>query len=91
VSFALPISPAQATRLRALAAPLASIQERRRIIGHGSATHSKLNDRQETTMKFMVAWRVPPQSYKAGVKRFLKTGGKTPKGLKSLGRWHPGR
>jgi len=39
-------------------------------------------------MKYMIAWRVPPESYKAGVKRFLKSGGTIPKGLKSLGRWH---
>lgn len=39
-------------------------------------------------MKFMVTWRVPPGTYKEAVKRFLKTGGETPKGLKTLGRWH---
>jgi hypothetical protein len=43
---------------------------------------------EEATMKFMVTWRVPPGTYREGVKRFLKTGGETPKGLKSLGRWH---
>ena len=39
-------------------------------------------------MKFMVKWTVPPGSYKPAVKRFLKTGGPTPKGLKSIARWH---
>ena len=39
-------------------------------------------------MKYMVKWTVPPERYKAALKRFLKTGGTTPKGLKSLGRWH---
>jgi len=39
-------------------------------------------------MKYMITWKVPPEHYKAGLKRFLKTGGPPPKGLKSLGRWH---
>jgi hypothetical protein len=39
-------------------------------------------------MKYMVKWTVSPANYKAAVKRFLKTGGPTPKGLKSIGRWH---
>jgi hypothetical protein len=39
-------------------------------------------------MKFMVLWRVPPAHYKTAIKRFLKFGGPTPKGLKTLGRWH---
>jgi hypothetical protein len=39
-------------------------------------------------MKYMITWRVPTPSYKAALKRFLKTGGTTPKGLKSIGRWH---
>jgi hypothetical protein len=68
---------------------LASAQERRRIVRHGSASRQISDDRiEETTMKYMITWKVPPEHYKAGVKRFLKTGGATPKGLKSLGRWH---
>jgi hypothetical protein len=43
---------------------------------------------EELPMKYMVLWKCPPDNYKAAVKRFLKTGGPTPKGLKSLGRWH---
>ena len=39
-------------------------------------------------MKYMISWRVRPESYKDGVKRFLKTGGTPPKGLKTIGRWH---
>jgi hypothetical protein len=39
-------------------------------------------------MKYMVKWTVPPALYKAAVKRFLKTGGPTPKGLRTVGRWH---
>ncbi len=39
-------------------------------------------------MKYMVTWRVPTGTYKEAVRRFLKTGGETPKGLKSIGRWH---
>ena len=39
-------------------------------------------------MKYMVAWHIRPAAYKDAVKRFLKTGGTTPKGLKTIGRWH---
>ncbi len=39
-------------------------------------------------MKYMVKWTVPPAHYKTAIKRFLKSGGPTPKGLKSIGRWH---
>lgn len=39
-------------------------------------------------MKYMVTWRVLPGCYKDVAKRFLKSGGETPKGLKSIGRWH---
>jgi hypothetical protein len=31
---------------------------------------------------------VAPAHYEKAVKRFLKSGGPTPKGLKTLGRWH---
>jgi hypothetical protein len=39
-------------------------------------------------MKFMVVWRGRPGLYKTAVQQFLKTGGKAPKGLKTVGRWH---
>lgn len=39
-------------------------------------------------MKFMVAWKIPPSTYKEAVERFLKTGAPVPTGLKSIGRWH---
>ena len=39
-------------------------------------------------MKFMVTWKCQPGSYKTAVKQFLATGGKPPKGLKTVGRWH---
>lgn len=39
-------------------------------------------------MKFMVAWRIPPGSYKAAVERFLSTGAPDPAGVKTIGRWH---
>ena len=39
-------------------------------------------------MKFMVAWKIPPGSYKPAAERFLKTGAPAPAGLKTLGRWH---
>jgi Protein of unknown function (DUF3303) len=39
-------------------------------------------------MKYMVKWTVPPGNYKTAIKRFLKAGGPTPKGLKTIGRWH---
>jgi hypothetical protein len=40
------------------------------------------------SMKFMITWRVTPDHYEKALKRFLKSGGPTPKGLKTLGRWH---
>ena len=39
-------------------------------------------------MKHMITWTIPPENYKAAVKRFLKSGGPATKGMKSLGRWH---
>src|SRR3954447_26274562 len=39
-------------------------------------------------MKFMVVWKVPPGCYKAAMERFLTTGAPSPKGLKTIGRWH---
>jgi hypothetical protein len=40
------------------------------------------------TMKYMMEWTIPPASYEAAVKRFVKTGGPPPAGLTRLGRWH---
>jgi hypothetical protein len=40
------------------------------------------------TMKYMMEWKIPPANYDAAVKRFVKTGGPAPAGLKQLGRWH---
>jgi Domain of unknown function (DUF3303) len=39
-------------------------------------------------MKFMITWRTRPGFYKSAVQQFLKTGGKPPKGIKTVGRWH---
>jgi hypothetical protein len=39
-------------------------------------------------MKFMVTWKGRPGLYKTAIQQFLKTGGKPPKGLKTVGRWH---
>ena len=39
-------------------------------------------------MKFMVAWKIPPECYKQAVEQFLSKGGPVPPGIKSLGRWH---
>lgn len=39
-------------------------------------------------MKFMVSWRCKPGLYKTAVEQFLRTGGKPPKGMKTVGRWH---
>ena len=39
-------------------------------------------------MKFMVKWKCHPGLYKTAVQQFLKTEGKPPKGLKTVGRWH---
>jgi hypothetical protein len=39
-------------------------------------------------MKFMVTWRTRPGLYKTAVQQFLKTGGRPPKGLKTVSRWH---
>jgi len=39
-------------------------------------------------MKFMVTWRGKPGTYKKAVEQFLKTGGKPPAGIKTVGRWH---
>ncbi|MGH9504430.1 MAG: DUF3303 domain-containing protein [Terriglobales bacterium] len=36
----------------------------------------------------MITWRTRPGFYKTAVQQFLKTGGKAPKGLKTVGRWH---
>lgn len=39
-------------------------------------------------MKYMIAWKIGPGSYKPAIETFLKTGGPAPKGLKTIGRWH---
>lgn len=39
-------------------------------------------------MKMMVAWKIPPNSYKDAMDAFLKSGAPVPKGLKTVGRWH---
>ena len=39
-------------------------------------------------MKFMIAWNIPPSSYKAAVDAFLSSGGPVPEGMTTLGRWH---
>lgn len=39
-------------------------------------------------MLFMVSWKVSPGNYKATAERFLSTGGPSPKGVKTIGRWH---
>ena len=39
-------------------------------------------------MQFMIIWKTRPDTIGQAVSRFLATGGKVPKGSKSLGRWH---
>jgi Protein of unknown function (DUF3303) len=39
-------------------------------------------------MKYMIAWKVRPGCYKTAVQKFLKTGGKPPKSVTTVGRWH---
>lgn len=39
-------------------------------------------------MKFMVTWKGRPGLFKTAVEQFLRTGGKPPKRLKTVGRWH---
>ncbi len=39
-------------------------------------------------MKIMIAWHIPPGSYKAAVDAFLSSGAPAPEGLTTLGRWH---
>ena len=39
-------------------------------------------------MKVMVTWKCRPGTYKTAVEQFLKTGGKPPEGMKTVGRWH---
>ncbi len=43
---------------------------------------------EEKLMKFMITWRTRPGFYNVALEKFLKTGGKPPQGLKTLGRWH---
>jgi hypothetical protein len=40
------------------------------------------------SMKFMVTWKCHPGLYNTAVQQFLKTGGKPPKGITTVGRWH---
>ena len=39
-------------------------------------------------MKFMIAWKIPPSSYKPAVDALLSSGGPVPDGMTTLGRWH---
>ena len=39
-------------------------------------------------MKYMIAWKIPPSSYKAAVDAFLDGGAPVPPGMKTVGRWH---
>ncbi len=39
-------------------------------------------------MKFMVTWKIAPAHMAPAVARFLETGGRPPKGVRMLGRWH---
>jgi len=39
-------------------------------------------------MKFMVSWKIPQDTLRPAVARFLKTGGMPPAGVKMVGRWH---
>jgi hypothetical protein len=46
------------------------------------------NQRSRDLMKFMITWRTRPGFYNVALQTFLKTGGKPPQGLKTVGRWH---
>jgi len=39
-------------------------------------------------MKFMIAWKIPPDGYKPAVEAFPSGGAPAPPGLKLVGRWH---
>ena len=39
-------------------------------------------------MKYIVSWGLPHATFQKAVGRFLQNGGKTPPGLKLIGRWH---
>lgn len=39
-------------------------------------------------MKYMIEWKIPPNSYKSTVEAFLDGGAPVPPGLKTVGRWH---
>jgi Protein of unknown function (DUF3303) len=39
-------------------------------------------------MLFIVTWTARPEHRNAAFERFVKTGGKPPKGVKFAGRWH---
>lgn len=39
-------------------------------------------------MKYMIAWKIPPSSYKSAVEKFLNGGAGVPPGLETVGRWH---
>lgn len=36
----------------------------------------------------MIAWKIPPSSYKATIEGFLGGGAPVPSGMKTVGRWH---
>ena len=42
-------------------------------------------------MKYMVSWKIPTDSCKQAVEKFLSTGAPMLEGLNSLGRWHAPR
>ena len=46
------------------------------------------SEKEKNSMKVMVTWRTRPGLYKKAVEQFLNTGGKPPKGVKTVGRWH---
>lgn len=39
-------------------------------------------------MKYMIAWKIQPGSYKATIEAFLEGGAPVPPGMETVGRWH---
>ena len=39
-------------------------------------------------MKYMITWKIHPNSYKATAEAFLEGGAPAPSGLTTVGRWH---
>jgi hypothetical protein len=48
----------------------------------------RVSNQRRELMKFMITWRTRPGFYNVALQEFLKTGGKPPQGLKTVGRWH---